>query len=122
LLKPLAGQQLADRSESLEAVAIEAALTLCHKGKDQVFVREIASEVNLLQQAHGEKLLFTPEAVGHKLKKLGLFTRRLGQGGKGLVMDNATKTLLHEVAIAYLGKDSIQVNGNLHCSLCPQNQ
>jgi hypothetical protein len=122
LLKPLAGQQLADRSESLEAVAIEAALALCHKGKDQVFVREIASEVNLLQQAHGEKLLFTPEAVGHKLKKLGLFTRRLGQGGKGLVMDNATKTLLHEVAIAYLGKDSIQVNGNLHCPLCPQNQ
>jgi hypothetical protein len=56
------------------------------------------------------------------LKKLGLFTRRLGQGGKGLVMDNATKTLLHEVAIAYLGKDSIQVNGNLHCPLCPQNQ
>jgi hypothetical protein len=53
LLAPLAQQQIADRADSLQAVVVGAALTLCHQGKNQVYVKEIATEVNRLQEARG---------------------------------------------------------------------
>jgi hypothetical protein len=36
-------------------LAIGAALTLCHQGKNQVLVSEIAAEVNRLQKERGER-------------------------------------------------------------------
>jgi hypothetical protein len=67
-------------------------------------------------------LKFSPEKVGHGLKKVGLLTRRLSQAGNGLVMDRSTTVTLHEVAAAYLGDDSTQEDGNLHCLLCTRNK
>ena len=64
----------------------------------------------------------SPEKVGHNLKKLGLFTRRLSQAGNGLTLDQATRSRVHEVARAYLGEDSISDTENLHCQLCSQNE
>lgn len=122
LLTPHARQQIAERSDSLEALAINAALGLCHQGKDQMFVREIAAEVNRLQEARGEASKFSPEKVGHSLKKVGLLTRRLSHAGNGLIMDRATTEILHEVAAAYRGDDSAQEDGNLHCLLCARNK
>jgi hypothetical protein len=51
------------------------------------------------------------------LKKVGLFTRRLGKAGKGLAVDQATVARIHDLAAAYggvgldLNEDNLQ-----HCS------
>jgi hypothetical protein len=122
LLRPQHQQQIADRSDSVEALAAGAALALCHQGKDHIYVKEIAAEVNRLLVARGETMQLSPEKVGHKLKKVGLFTRRLSQGGNGLTLDQATRIRVHEVARAYRGEDCIPDTENLHCQLCSQNE
>jgi hypothetical protein len=122
MLTPHDQQQIADRSNRIEALVAGAALTLCHQGKDQVFVKEIAVEVNRLLKALGETLQCSPEKVGHQLRKVGLPTRRLSQAGNGLFLDQSTRIRIHEVAAAYLGEDSIEKDENLHCPLCTQNQ
>jgi hypothetical protein len=122
LLRPQNQQQIADRAGSLEALAASAALGLCHQGKGEMYVKEIAVEVNRLLVARGETIQLTPEKVGHTLKRAGLFTRRLSQTGNGLTLDQATRIRIHEVARAYLGEDSIPDTGNLHCQLCSQDE
>ena len=56
------------------------------------------------------------------MKKIGLFTRRLGQAGNGLTLDQSTRSRVHEVARAYMGEDSVPDTENLHCQLCSQNE
>jgi hypothetical protein len=116
LLKPQARQQFADRSESDEALVLAAVIALCNQDKGHVFAKEIGAEVNRLLAARGETRLLTPEKVGHKLKKLGLFTRRLSHAGNGLILDQPTKKRLREVAAAYLGEGLIPETENFHCS------
>lgn len=122
LLKPQAQQQIADRSDSDEALVVGAALALCHQGKNEVFVKEIAVEANRLLESRGETRKLTPEKVGHKLKKVGIFTRRLSHAGNGLILDQATRTRLQEVGAAYRGEDLIQDDQNLHCLLPERNE
>jgi hypothetical protein len=122
LLRSQDQQQITDRSNSVDALVAGAALTLCHQGKDQVFVKEIAAEVNRLLEARGETLQFSPEKVGHKLRKVGLPARRLSQAGNGLYLDQPTRIHIHEVAAAYRREDSIEKDENLHCPLCTQTQ
>jgi hypothetical protein len=105
LLKPQARQQFADRSDSDEALVVAAAL--CQQDKAQVYVSEIAAEANGLLAARGETRQLSPEKVGHKLKKMGLFTRRLSPTGNGLTLDQVTRLRLREIAAACLGEDSI---------------
>jgi hypothetical protein len=122
LLRPQNQQQIADRSSRVEALVAGAALALCHLGKEEIYVKEIAAEVNRLLVARGETMQLTPERVGHKLKKVGLFTRRLSQAGNGLTLDQATRSRVHEVARAYMGEDSMPDTENLHCQQCSQNE
>jgi hypothetical protein len=122
LMRPQDLQQSADRSDCLETLVAGAALTLCHQGKDEVFVREIAAEVNRVLKARGEILQFTPEKVGHKLKRIGLLTRRLSHAGNGLNLDQQTRIRIHEVATAHQGNDLIEKDENLQCPLCALNQ
>jgi hypothetical protein len=122
LLRPQHAQHIADRSSSVEALAAGAALALFHKGKDEIYVKEIAAEVNRLLVVRGETMQLSPEKVGHKLKRVGLFTRRLSQAGNGLTLDQATRIRLHEVARAFQGEDSIPDTENLHCQLCTRNE
>jgi hypothetical protein len=122
LLKPHDRQQAADRSDSLEALVAGATLTLCHMGQEQIFVKEIAAEVNRILEDRGETLRLSPEKVGHRLKKIGLLTRTLSQAGNGLLLDGATKVRVHEVAAAYRMEDSIAESENLHCPLCHKNE
>jgi hypothetical protein len=122
LLRHQAQQQIADRSDGDEALVVGAALALCHQDNAEVFVKEIAVEVNRLLAARGETRQLSPEKVGHKLKKVGLYTRRLSQSGNGLTLDQATRMRLHQVAAAYLGEDSMQEDENLHCPLCSKNE
>jgi hypothetical protein len=118
LLVPRAQQQLEDRSNSHEALAIEAALSLCHQGKPQIFVKEIADEVNRIQASRGEALRFTAEKVGHKLKNVG----RLSSAGNGLLIDHSTRVLIHEVAASFLDVGFGPDDQNVQCSLCDENK
>jgi hypothetical protein len=116
LLKPQARQWIADRSESDEALVLAAVIELCNQEMGHVFAREIAAEVNRLLAARGETRLLSPEKVGHKLKKLGLFTRTLSHAGNGLILDQPTRKRLREVAAAYSVEGLILRDRNLHCS------
>ena len=122
LLKPYSEQQIAERLDNLGTLCLGAALRLCHLDKTQILVGEIAAEVNRDLKACGEKLQYSPEKVGHKLKKVGLPSRRLGAAGNGFVMDRATQVLLHEIAAAYGCLGLTDDNENLHCPLCQQKK
>ncbi len=121
LLTPVENQLQADRSTCLQAVTLEATLNLCHQGKPQILVGEIATEVSQIVHARGERLVYSATKIGHPLKKVGLITRRLGKAGKGLVMDLATMKQVHELAAAY-GVGLEQDENNLHCPLCIENK
>jgi hypothetical protein len=82
LLTSVGSQREADRSTGIEGVALEVALNLCHAVKQELLAGEIATEVNRIQKARGERLVFSAERVGHLLKKVGLYTRRLGSAGR----------------------------------------
>lgn len=120
LLTPFSEHQLAERRDSLGMLAVGAALSLCHQGKVQVLVGEITAEVNRIQKDRGERLQYSPEKVGHKLKRAGLLSRRLGAAGNGFLLDHATRVLLHEVAAAYGCGGWADDEHNLHCPLCEQ--
>jgi hypothetical protein len=122
LLKPYSDQQIAERLDDLGMLAVGAALSLCHQGKDQIFVGEIAAEINRIQKDRGERLQYSAEKVGHRLRRAGLLTRRLGAAGNGLLMDHSTKVQLHEIASAYGCVGLTDEKENLHCSLCQQNK
>lgn len=115
LLTPIESQRQADRSTGLEAVTLEATLNLCHQGKAEIMVGEIATEANRIAQARGERLHYSAETIGHCLKKIGLSTRRLGRKGEGLLMDLATMARVHELAGEYVGA-SLEEDEN--CPLC----
>jgi hypothetical protein len=118
LLTPYECQQTAERADSFEGLTIEAVLTLCHVGKTQAYAREIADEVNRIQEQRGEALRLSPAKVGHKLKKLGLFSRRLDQGGNGLILDLATRERVHQAAATYIGDDWAKNGEASGCPLC----
>jgi hypothetical protein len=115
LLKAQEQQRPSQRSDSTEAVVIEAALTLSRQQREHIYVREIAVEVNRLVEARGEGSKLSPEKVGHRLRKLGLPTRRLSQAGNGLVMDKETMARLQTLSGMYVGEDLLAGTENLQC-------
>lgn len=122
LLMPQARQQIADHFDDLGALAVGAALSLCHKGKEKVLVGEIATEVNRVLLERGERLKYSPETVGHSLKKAGLLSRRLSGAGNGYVFDHATEVRLHEIAAGYGCVGLTDDKMTLKCPLCKQNK
>ena len=122
LLTPVENQRQADHTTCLEAVTLEATVNLAHAGKAQILVSEVANEVNRIAQTRGERLRYSAETIGHRLKKVGLVTRRLGKAGKGLVMDLATLRQAHELAAGYGRAGIEQDENNLHCPLCTENK
>ena len=122
LLTPFESQRQADRSTSLEALTLEATLNLAHSGQGQILVNEIANEVNRIALARGERLHYSAETIGHRLKKIGLVTRRLGNAGKGLVMDLTTMAGVHDLVAVYGGGGLEQDENNLSCPLCTENK
>ena len=122
LLMPLENQRQAERATSLEAVTLEAMLNLAHAGKTQVLAGEVGKEVNRILYERGERLHYSAEKIGHKLKKVGLITRRLGRAGNGLVLDLATLTRVHQLAVEYGGAGLDRDEKNLHCPLCAENK
>jgi hypothetical protein len=122
LLTPFSDHQISERLDDFGTLVIGAALTACHQSKNQVLVGEVAAEVNRIQKERGERLVYSPEKVGHRLRKAGLITRRLGAAGNGLLLDLATRTLIHDVAGAYGCVGLSNGDENLHCPLCIENK
>jgi hypothetical protein len=102
LLKEQNDQAQVDRASGLNAIVLRAVLSHCHQGdQQQAFVREIATTVNQIYKQEGESLKVSNESVGHVLRNLGLYTRRLGSTGRGLTLDNAMRLRTHELAYAH---------------------
>lgn len=101
LLRERDEQSRADRASGLDGTVLKAVLWHCHQpDQKQVFVREIASTANRIYSEDGESLKVSNETVGHVLKSLGLYTRRLGNAGRGLVLDKVTQSHAHELGHA----------------------
>ena len=114
ILAPRDRQQIYERLDTAEALVVEAVLVLSRGGAEQLYAWEIAVEVNRLAEARGERSKLSPEKVGHRLKTLGLPTRRLSQAGNGLVMDKETVTRLQTLSTMYAGEDCLADTENLH--------
>jgi len=94
-------QARVDRAYGLGALVLRAVLFHCHQPDlQQVFVRDVAITVNDIYRTEGESLKVSNETVGHVLKNLGLYTRRLGSAGRGLKLDKATRSLAHKLGDA----------------------
>ncbi|HSY63387.1 MAG TPA: hypothetical protein VK829_02255 [Terriglobales bacterium] len=102
MLKDRDEQARVDRASALSAVVLRAVLFHCHqKDQQKVFARKIAATVNQIYSEEGESLRVGSETVGHALKYLGFCSRRLGNAGRGLVLDEATKSQAHRLGQAY---------------------
>ncbi len=101
LLKDQSEQVGVDRSSGRKAMVLRAVLFHCHQGDQQVFARELAATVNQIYIEEGESVKVTSETVGHVLKGLSLYSRRLGNGGRGLVLDQSTQSKAHELSRTY---------------------
>ena len=92
-------QSRVDRACGQDGMVLKALLSHCHQPEEQrVFVHEIATTANAMRE-EGE-LKISNEAVGHVLKNLGLYTRRLGSTGRGLLLDKALQLRAHELGYA----------------------
>ena len=111
-----------EMSDTIEAVVVEAIRNLSRDGREHVYVREIAAEVNRLLEARGETVRLSPEKVGHRLKKLDLRTHPLSQTGNGLTFDKATIAVIQQLASAYGVEDMPEETENLHDSQAPENK
>lgn len=122
LLTPIEDQHRMDRATSLEAFSLEATLNLAHAGKAQVFIGEIAGEINRMIEARGERLRFSAEKIGHAMKKVGLVTRRISNKGNGLVLDLATLTQIRQLAGEYGGVGLDQDESTYTAPHIPENK
>ncbi len=118
LLRELNEQARVDRSSGLQGVVLRAVLFHCHQSDpQQVFAREIAATVNQIYREEGESRTVSSETVGHVLKSIGLFSRRLGSGGNGLTLDKSTQVHAHE-----LGHDYEVLPAMPECGYCQRLQ
>ncbi|MGA2204562.1 MAG: hypothetical protein ABSG40_21695 [Terriglobales bacterium] len=126
LLQERDEQSRVDRASGQDGMVLKAVLWHCHQSDQrQVFVREIAATANRIYSEEGESLKITNETVGHVLKNLGLYTRRLGNAGRGLVLDNATQARAHELGYAsevLPGSDGVSACGHCHNQQLLQTQ
>jgi hypothetical protein len=83
LLKERDEQSRVDRASGQDGTVLKAVLWHCHQpDQQQVFAHEIAATANQIYSEEGESLKISSETVGHVLKNLGLYTRRLGNAGR----------------------------------------
>jgi hypothetical protein len=123
LLKEQSEQARVDRGSGLKALVLRAVLFHCHQSdQQQVFAREIAATVNRIYGEEGESLKVSSETVGHVLKSLGLYSRRLGNSGRGLVLDKSTQVQAHELSQAYEVLPAVPDCGYCHKLQLPQSK
>ncbi len=69
----------------------------------------------MILKGRKEIIQLEPRAVGDVLRALGLFTRRLGSAGRGLMLFNDARRKIHDLARRYdvpvcPGRESIVAN------------
>lgn len=122
-LKEQSEQARVDRASGTKAMVLRAVLFHCHQSdQQQVFAREIAATVNRIYSEEGESLKVSSETVGHVLKSLGLYSRRLGNGGRGLMLDKSTQSKAHELSHAYEVLPEVPACGYCHKLQVPQSK
>jgi len=112
-----------DRCSGLKAMVLRAVLFHCHQSdQQQVFARDLAATVNRVYREEGESLKVSSETVGRVLKSLGLYSRRLGNGGRGLMLDKSTQVQAHELSHAYEVLPAAPDCGYCHRLQSPQSE
>jgi hypothetical protein len=102
LLQERDEQSRVDVASSLNGIVLRALLLYCHQtDKQEVFVREIAEAASGIWRQDGESLRIRSERAGFVLKDLGLYSRRLGSKGRGLILDKSTQSQVHQLAYTY---------------------
>jgi hypothetical protein len=101
VLKDRDEQSRVDRATGMNGQVLRAVLFHCHQEEPRKFVREIAATTNRLYAEDGELVRVSSETVGHVLKYLGLYSRRLGNAGRGLIFDKATQAHAHMLSHAH---------------------
>jgi len=104
----------ADRAGGIEGIVVQSILRLAHRDELQAYVRDIATAAIQISIEQGESLKLSSEKVGHVLKRIGLYTRSLGSGGRGLVFDKATQLRAHRLAMEYGLLPSVSECGYCH--------
>jgi hypothetical protein len=106
------------RTDSLEAIVIEAALFLSHEGRrTQARAGEIATIVNGILKGRGETVELDPRAVGYTLRALGLFSVRLGRAGRGIRFTKEVRRSIHGLARSYDVRTALD---NSACEFCAE--
>jgi hypothetical protein len=122
LLKTEDKQRQSERSNTTDAIVLQATRTLYREGRESAYAREIADEANRLREARGETAQLRPEHVGHALKRLGLRTHPLSQAGHGLTFDRATIAQIEQLCALYGMEDTPAESENLHDSQTTENK
>jgi hypothetical protein len=108
------------RTSTFEAVIVEAALVFCHekKKREWAYVGEFATVANAILEGRGEQIELEPRAVGDVLRSVGLFTRRLGRAGRGVLLVSEVRQKIHELAWGFCVR-SID-DGVDRCKFCSE--
>ncbi len=121
LLKAQNEQIRADGASSIEATVLKSVLSHCHGNESLVYVRDIALTANRIWLEQGETSKLSNEKVGHILKKLGLYSRRLSSDGRGLTLDKAEQTRVHQLAFEYDVLPAKPECGHCHSLQAPES-
>jgi hypothetical protein len=108
------------RTTTFEAVVVEAGLLFCHEkeNREWAYVGEFARFSNAILKGRGEEIELEPRAVGDILRSVGLFTRRLGRAGRGILLVIEIRRKIHELAWRF-GVLSIE-DGVDRCEFCTE--
>lgn len=105
------------RTDSLQAVIVEAGLFLSHEGRrGQARVGEFTDVAEAILKGRGEVIKLEPRAVGDILRSMGLFSQRLGSAGRGIRFGNGIRRKFHDLARAFDVR-SLHENG-VRCEFC----
>jgi hypothetical protein len=99
----------------LKAIAIEALLALCHEGRQEVQVGEVANIANVILYGRGEGLELSPRKVGAVLRGFGISGDRKG-AGVAIRLSVDLRPRIHRLGLA-LGVASARVPNCAECSV-----
>ena len=84
-----------------EVAILTVAMVLVHEAKsEQILVKDFSQLVNAALCANGEITEYSPEEVGWRLPRLGIYTRRIA-GGRGIRFDREFSRSVHDLARKY---------------------
>jgi hypothetical protein len=89
------------RFTELDCLVIEAALCFCHDpDQEYFFVKNITDVVNAILERRHEEQVMSSKAVGHALRGLGLFARRVTEGYR-VELTTTIRERIHRLAKEY---------------------